>query len=38
MVNVRAYGPGAEQYDGVTDNTHIGQALFRAVCGSWPCD
>lgn len=37
-VNVYVDGPGAELFDGITDNTHIGQALHRAVCGTWPCN
>jgi alkaline phosphatase len=30
-VEVYANGPGSEQFDSVTDNTHIGQLLFSAV-------
>jgi len=30
-VEVYAHGPGADQYDGITDNTQIGQLLFSAV-------
>jgi alkaline phosphatase len=36
-VNVYAAGPGAEQFDDISDNTQIGQALHRLVCGTWPC-
>jgi alkaline phosphatase len=31
LVEVYAYGPGAEQFDGVADNTDIGELLFDAV-------
>jgi alkaline phosphatase len=30
-VEVYAHGPGAEEFDSITDNTHIGQLLFSAV-------
>ena len=31
LVEVYAFGPGAEQFDGIVDNTDIGQLLFSAV-------
>ena len=38
LANVYVAGPGAELFDDITDNTQIGQALHRAVCGTWPCN
>jgi alkaline phosphatase len=35
-VPIYAYGPNAERFDDVTDNTEFGQELFVAVCGYWP--
>jgi len=34
-VPIYAYGPNAERFDDVTDNTEFGQELFIAVSGYW---
>jgi len=34
-VPIYAYGPNAERFDDVTDNTEFGQELFIAVSGEW---
>jgi len=34
-VPIYAYGPNAERFDAVTDNTELGQELFVAVSGYW---
>ena len=34
-VPIYAYGPNAERFDAVTDNTEFGQELFIAVSGYW---
>jgi alkaline phosphatase len=34
-VPIYAYGPNAERFDAVTDNTEFGQELFVAVSGYW---
>ena len=34
-VPIYAYGPNAERFDDVTDNTEFGQELFVAVSGYW---
>ena len=34
-VPVYAYGPNAERFDDVTDNTELGMELFIAVSGYW---
>jgi len=34
-VPIYAYGPNAEEFDDVTDNTEFGQQLFIAVSGYW---
>jgi alkaline phosphatase len=34
-VPIYAYGPNAERFDAVTDNTEFGQELFIAVSGCW---
>jgi alkaline phosphatase len=34
-VPIYAYGPNAERFDLVTDNTEFGQELFVAVSGYW---
>jgi len=34
-VPVYAYGPNAEKFDLVTDNTELGKELFIAVSGYW---
>ena len=34
LVEVYAFGPGAEQFDGIVDNTDIGELLFDVVSGN----
>jgi len=35
VVQVYAYGPGADKFNGLWDNTHTGISLFMAVSGYW---